>query len=434
MDKKCKDCAFLQKAIRENQEKYQELVENINDVIFQVDKKGKILYISPIIFRLTGYHPKEIIGRNFKEFILKKDLHGLMDSWKRFWAGEDVPYEFRIITKKGTPLYVKTYSQILRKDGTDNSLVGVMTDISWRKKTELSLRENEEKLKMILEDLPMFIYRFRPNGEITYANKNYCDYLKIKNSKLIGKNIFSLLPKNEKNAFRKRIKGLTLQTPNVQYEVSHNSGKSIHHHGWTDRAIFNSKGKIIAFQSIGRDITEKKEAQRRLVASYQYLGTINRRVSVLLDLNETVLKKRKKEALNHILWSALEISSAESACLYFPDKKESVFNLLTAVSRNKLSPQDKSKMKKLSAENHLIGQLKKKKSCEQMFKSDLGNLKKKSEIKYFLILPLLKKRKLSGFFLLGFSEKRKLDDQEVGFLKVFTSHAFSLLSEIGKIR
>src|SRR4030042_1560185 len=60
--------------LRESEEQYRELVENINDIIYFVDSNGVITYISPPVKAELGYDPSEIIGRNFNEFIHKEDL------------------------------------------------------------------------------------------------------------------------------------------------------------------------------------------------------------------------------------------------------------------------------------------------------------------------------------------------------------------------
>ena len=56
-------------ALQESEEKYRDLVENINEVVYAVNDKGIVTYISPYIKTLLEYVPQELIGQNFSKFI-----------------------------------------------------------------------------------------------------------------------------------------------------------------------------------------------------------------------------------------------------------------------------------------------------------------------------------------------------------------------------
>jgi len=60
--------------LRESEAKYRDLVENISDVIYSIDKNGVMTYISPAIESIVGYSPSEIIGKPLIEFFYKEDL------------------------------------------------------------------------------------------------------------------------------------------------------------------------------------------------------------------------------------------------------------------------------------------------------------------------------------------------------------------------
>ena len=125
-----------EEALHESEEKYRDLVENINDAIYAHDEKGVLTYVSPVIETFGGYRPEELIGRSFTEFIHPEDLPALLASFYRTLAGHLEPSEFRAITKSGKVCWVRSSSRPIRQGDRVVGLRGVLTDISERKRAE----------------------------------------------------------------------------------------------------------------------------------------------------------------------------------------------------------------------------------------------------------------------------------------------------------
>lgn len=125
-----------QEAVLRSEEKYRELVENINDVVFSVDEQGIVTYISPVAQLLGGYDPAEMIGRRFSEYVHPEDLPGLLQGFERTLAGHLEPHEFRVLTKSGDVIWARSSSRPIVEGGRVVGMRGVITDITERKLAE----------------------------------------------------------------------------------------------------------------------------------------------------------------------------------------------------------------------------------------------------------------------------------------------------------
>ncbi|RZB34185.1 MAG: hypothetical protein SRB2_03578 [Desulfobacteraceae bacterium Eth-SRB2] len=135
--------------------------------------------------------------------------------------------------------------------------------ILWRKQAEEELRENEERYRTVVEDMPAMICRFFCDGTLNFVNTAYCNYFNKKKEELIGQNFFQFILKEDQDKVKNQFMSLDRKRPTITYEhqVMAPDGE-IRWQQRTDRAIFDDQDNVSEYQSIGRDITEEKIAQQ----------------------------------------------------------------------------------------------------------------------------------------------------------------------------
>ncbi len=144
------------------------------------------------------------------------------------------------------------------------ALVGMVAHHSRRRRQQMELlRASEERYRNVVEDQTEFIVRWRPGGECTFANAAYCNYFGL--SDATGTSILDSIVESDRDALHAKIAGLSSDHPAVTGERRvYAFDGSIGYQQWTDRAIWNARGEVIEYQSVGRDITHLKlEAERR---------------------------------------------------------------------------------------------------------------------------------------------------------------------------
>ena len=77
----------VEESLQESEEKYRELVENLNDTVYSVDETGVFTYISPNIEPIMGYKQSEVIGHSFVEFLYHEDKQRILNKFQNVQIG-----------------------------------------------------------------------------------------------------------------------------------------------------------------------------------------------------------------------------------------------------------------------------------------------------------------------------------------------------------
>jgi len=138
----------VEEALRESEEQYRDMVENISEVIYTTNENGVITYISPVMESVSDYSPSELIGRVFTDVIYEDDLSRGTKQFEKILSGNPELSEYRIITKSGEARWVRSSSRPIFKENRVVGLRGVLTDITESKRLETQLQQ-AQKMKAI---------------------------------------------------------------------------------------------------------------------------------------------------------------------------------------------------------------------------------------------------------------------------------------------
>jgi len=183
--------------------------------------------------------------------------------------------EYRCIDKDGRLRWISE-DVFAQPSGVNRwRLVGVCTDITERKEAEEQLRESEERYRAIVEDQTELVCRCLPDTTITFVNEAHARYFGATPEEMVGRSILSMIPEENHNEIKAHFDSLGPQSPVATYEhhVVTEEG-DLRWLQWTSRAILDENGTVIEFQSVGRDVTERKrseEALRRSEERYRSL-------------------------------------------------------------------------------------------------------------------------------------------------------------------
>ncbi len=148
-----------EKELKESERKYRELAVQLPQTVFELDGKGNIAFINRFGRQLFGYTPEDLkAGLNISQVVAEDDKRTVTLGIKLALQGDPQVHEYRLKKKDGSTFPAIAYSMPIVKEGGTVGLRGIFLDISERKRTELALKESENKFRALAEESPVGIY------------------------------------------------------------------------------------------------------------------------------------------------------------------------------------------------------------------------------------------------------------------------------------
>ncbi|MBI3479886.1 MAG: PAS domain S-box protein [Nitrosomonadales bacterium] len=272
-------------ALQENEEKFRSMSAYTHDAMVMMDDEGNISFWNAAAEKIFGYSTEEVMGKELHSFIAPARYY---DAFKKVFGhfratGEDGMIgntrELMALRKGGVEFPVELSLAALKLKNKWHG-VGLVRDITERKRAEEMLRESEARLKNLFENLRsgVAVYRALPDGRnfiITDFNRAAERIENMRREDVIGKNVTDVFPGIREfgllEAFRRVWKsGIAEPCPISLYQ----DGRIV---DWRENYVYKlPNGEIVAIYD---DVTKEKQAEEQMhyLAHYDALtGLPNR--------------------------------------------------------------------------------------------------------------------------------------------------------------
>jgi len=276
-----------EEALRHSEERYRELFANANDLIYTHDLAGNFTSLNKAGERITGYTREEALKMNIAQVVVPEDLERARQMIARK-AAEDVAtvYELSIEAKDGRRVALELSTRIIYSEGKPLGVQGIGRDITERKRAEEALSKSERRFREMLENIQLVAYMLDPQGNLTFCNDYLLWMTGWQREEVTGRNWFELfIPEEQREIlegiFREMISHGKI-TSHLENEIQTRTGdrKLI---SWSNTLLRNAEGEVIGATSIGEDVTERAEAEQRMLASMQQLETLTALATAVKD-------------------------------------------------------------------------------------------------------------------------------------------------------
>ncbi|MEM2925371.1 MAG: PAS domain S-box protein, partial [Methanocellales archaeon] len=258
------------------------VISNSADAIIALDESGKIVLYNDAAEKIFGYRRDEVLHTNIEEngevkfYADLETARRVMKMLRESEEGKVTNLEVKGKTKYGKELYLSISASLIKdQDGKIAGSIGIAKDITDKKLAEQALRESERRYRELFENARDAIFTLDLNGFITSINEAGARISGYTREELIGMNISKLLPLTELERAREELQKVAVgkqQLTELEFEIIRKDGS---------RAIIeltshpNFEGeRITSVHCIARDITERKQLERRIAESERYLKNI----------------------------------------------------------------------------------------------------------------------------------------------------------------
>jgi nitrogen fixation negative regulator NifL len=274
-------------ALRENEGKLNAMLESISDLIGMIDKEFNIIWANEATQRVFG---DDIVGKKCHEV-----YHGRSKPCDRrrcvamraFNDGGAHEHETEVTYKDGRKRYHQCTANVALRDGKGKpvAVLEVSRDITERKRAEMALRNQREDLQIILDSVPAAIWYKDTENRILRVNRVAAESMGMKPEQLEGREIRELFPEDADCYYEDDLEVIRSGKPKwgivEQLQVRRGDRRWVQ----TDKVPYwDEEGNIAGVIAFVVDITERKEAQERLLL----LGLITEQVAdtvIITDLD-----------------------------------------------------------------------------------------------------------------------------------------------------
>jgi PAS domain S-box-containing protein len=273
-----------EEALRESEEKYRLVSENIPVVVYSVlpDEHSTALFISGRIEGLTGYSAQEFFDDSglFTRMLHPEDREYVWEKIEEYYTKKIVlDVEYRIITKNNTLKWIRdAATPMFDEQGEIVRINGFVEDITERKRAEKALRETEERYRRLIESSDDLIFSVDRQGILKTAGGARLREFGLKPEDVVSRSLYDLFPEEEARHYQERHEQVFESGTAMTYEHTFEFAGLTKTDLTTLYPIKDERGQVEFIGGICRDITERKRAEEQIQVSLREKEALLREV------------------------------------------------------------------------------------------------------------------------------------------------------------
>jgi len=285
-----------EQALKESEKRFRDIADNALEWIWEVDSNGKYTYVSPVVERILGYKPEEILQKHFYDLFCPDDKEELKRAAFEVFAGKEGFRELinRNMHKNGKVVWLSTSGiPIIDERGECVGYRGADIDITERKEAEDKVRLLTTAVEQSSEGIAVVDLE----GNILSLNKAFAGMHGYTTEELIGKGLSIFHTPEQIPAVNKANKQIK-ETGEFNGEIWHKRRDGTVFPALMHNSILRDEaGKPVGIIGTALDITERKKAEQKI---QDYKAKLKAMASETLFIEETERRKIATELHDNV--------------------------------------------------------------------------------------------------------------------------------------
>lgn len=285
-----------QEELNKSEEKYRTIIEQASDGIFISDLNGNYEDINSKGVKLTGYSKEELLKINLFDLMPPEDIVNNPPKLNKIMQGNVVLNERVLRTKSGELIEIEVSAKLL----ADGRFIGIVRDITERKRTQEALRKSEEKYRLLFNQnpTPMWMLSWPGNQflDVNNAAIKFYGYSKQEFLQMSGHEISLQINSNQTNAIpeglanRKDFTGIS--------EHIKKDGSTVKVNIVAHNIVYEGSDAVLV---LANDVTEKILAEEALKKSHKELRQLATHLEKVRETERTHIAREIHDELGQQL-------------------------------------------------------------------------------------------------------------------------------------
>ncbi len=246
-------------SLRSSEEKFRNIVENANDIIYMLNNRGYLIYVSRSWTEHLGHSPEEVLNKKYTDFVHEKDMPSLSKAIQHLMhTGKKIQgVNYRLKHKDGHWVWHTSNASRYQICNGKHAFIGISRDISERMHFIEALMESEEKYRILAENATDIIWTMDLNQKFTYCSSAIYKVLGYTPEELLQTEVYGIIPPLYTDMIKKVVQAKIGQAqkghPEAQETVS------------VEVQLLTKSGKFVWCEITGRVVTDKVTNKPRYI-------------------------------------------------------------------------------------------------------------------------------------------------------------------------
>lgn len=289
----------IEEALRQSEEKYRTILENVEDGYYEADLAGNLTFFNDSMCRISGIPREELMGMNDRQYTDQENAGKVYQAFNKVYrTGEPLrECDWKIIRKDGSKGYVEA-SISLQKDSSGKPIGfrGLVRDITERKCAEEALHTSEAQLSNALKIAHLGHWEYDVASDLFTFSDHFYAIFRTTAEREGGYTMSSaqyaqrFIHPDDRSVVSAEIqKALKTTNPHYSRQLEHRMIYADGEVGYIAVRFFvikNDKGRTVKTYGVNQDITERKRAEELLRESEERFRQLAENIREVFYISE----------------------------------------------------------------------------------------------------------------------------------------------------